>query len=738
MWLHSGFVLVHLCYLFVTLHGQDFNPLPLNQRDRATPGVVLPRSFTPRSVQEAFSRASEIISTRRSTITARRRPQDPMRNIPSARHQRFLASRPRSRRLEDVQERFEEATRVLLSEFNLTPEQILFGLQQTDLGAMLEGNDVQNCQNLFNFTCSRNGRFRTFDGTCNNLRHPSWGMASSCFQRLVEPDYADGTSEKRVARSGSALPSPRRVSLELHSHLDNPTDYVTHMFMAWGQFLDHDISLAPLSRVNNELIECCPVSDDDPPQCDPILIARDDPFYNAFGIDCLSNVRSTMCSTCSLGPRQQTNQVTSYIDASHIYGLSLNESMALRSNDGSGTMRFVTHPQGGELPPGSSIPNEDQCSFQDPNLDCFETGDQRANQHPALTSLHVLFLREHNRIARRLREINRNWDEERLYQESRRIVGALMQQITYNEYLSLVIGPERMEWFDLSLRRNGFTQYDDTVQATLANEFSTAAYRFGHSMINSFFPEITRGSVSGNRLRDMFQFPFGIYRGQLDGLCAGLVNSPSQKFDRHMVRDVTNHLYQPRGNESGLDLAALNVNRGRDHGIPSYTTLVEFCGGPRITSWNQLDRLFQRGIRPIFQRLYEDVRDIDLFSGGLAERPNQGAVIGPTFTCIMGIQFYHLKFGDRFFFEHGAQSGSFSSAQLREIKKVTLGKLMCQNSGIEEIQPNVMLYPSNRNAPTRCAELPEMDLNAWRQSSLYVYLANIPKEDGSERKLFFT
>ncbi|PRD22749.1 UNVERIFIED_CONTAM: pxn-1 [Trichonephila clavipes] len=214
-------------------------------------------------------------------------------------------------------------------------------------------------------------------------------------------------------------------------------------------------------------------------------------------------------------------------------------------------MRFVTHPQGGELPPGSSIPNEDQCSFQDPNLDCFETGrgsingistsiifmdlfsgDQRANQHPALTSLHVLFLREHNRIARRLREINSNWDEERLYQESRRIVGAIMQQITYNEYLPLVIGPERMEWFDLSLRRNGFTQYDETVQATLANEFSTAAYRFGHSMINSFFPEINRGSVSGSRLRDMFQYPFGIYRGQLDGLCAGLANSPSQKFDR--------------------------------------------------------------------------------------------------------------------------------------------------------------------------------------------------------------
>lgn len=107
-----------------------------------------------------------------------------------------------------------------------------------------------------------------------------------------------------------------------------------------------------------------------------------------------------------------------------------------------------------------------------------------------------------------------------------------MQMVTYNEYLPLVIGPERMEWFDLSLRRgNQFTQYDDTVQATLVNEFSTAAFRFGHSLINSFFRDI-RGSTNGGYLRDMFQFPFGLYRGQLEGIIGGLLDSPSQKFDR--------------------------------------------------------------------------------------------------------------------------------------------------------------------------------------------------------------
>ncbi|XP_071035495.1 chorion peroxidase [Parasteatoda tepidariorum] len=706
-----GFMIIQLC---VCVRGQSFNPRPLSERGRQTPAaVVLPRSLSPTSVQQAFSRAQEIISSRRSTLSGRRRTFDPRRNVPSARHQRFQGIQGRALQSENVQENFEEATRVLLNDYNLTPEQIMFGL--TDIRNMLPGNDVASCESQFNFTCNPNSRYRTFDGSCNNLRNPSWGMAAACFERLVDPDYADGTAAKRVSLSGSPLPPPRTISLEIHEHLDNPTDYVTHMFMVYGQFLDHDISLAPLSQgPNNQPLECCPVNEDDPPQCDPILLGSDDPFFGSLGIDCLSNVRSAMCSTCSLGPRQQTNQVTSYIDASHIYALNQNLSSALRNNDGSGTMRFENSREGGELLPPSANPNEDFCSFQDPNLNCFETGDQRSNQHPALTSMHTLFLREHNRIARSLRNLNRDWDGERIYQETRRILAAIMQMITYNEFLPLVIGPERMEWFDLNVQRTGYTQYDDTVQATLANEFSAAAFRFGHSMINSFFPQVSRGSnAAGDRLRDIFQFPFGLHRGELEGLISGTTQSPGQKFDRYMVRDVTNHLYQQRGNASGLDLASLNINRGRDHGVPGYTTLVEFCGGPQIRSWRQLDGLFQRGLRPLFQRLYEDVRDIDLFSGGMAERPNQGAVIGPTFTCIIGVQFYHLKYGDRFFFEHGGQAGSFTPAQLREIKKITLGKLICQNSNIDRIQARVMLYNSNRNPVVNCNDLPEMDLRAW-------------------------
>ena len=54
------------------------------------------------------------------------------------------------------------------------------------------------------------------------------------------------------------------------------------------------------------------------------------------------------------------------------------------------------------------------------------------------------------------------------------------------------------------------------------------------------------------------------------------------------------------------------------------------------------------------------VHDVDLFSAGLAEYPLPGAAVGPTFTCMIGIQMYNLKFGDRFWFEHRDQAGSFT------------------------------------------------------------------------------
>ena len=87
-------------------------------------------------------------------------------------------------------------------------------------------------------------------------------------------------------------------------------------------------------------------------------------------------------------------------------------------------------------------------------------------------------------------------------------------------------------------------------------------------------------------------------------------------------------------------------------------------------------------------------QDIDLFIAGSSEKVLPGAIVGPTFACIIGEQFRRIKEGDRFWYENPNQAGSFTPQQLAEIKKTTLSRVLCDNSNIEIMQPNAFLLPS--------------------------------------------
>lgn len=86
-----------------------------------------------------------------------------------------------------------------------------------------------------------------------------------------------------------------------------------------------------------------------------------------------------------------------------------------------------------------------------------------------------------------LQSFNPSWDDERVYQESRRIVGAEIQQITFNEFLPILLGQEYLQRFQLKPLEPGSEQethlYDSNINPSVTNEFATAAYRVGHSLI---------------------------------------------------------------------------------------------------------------------------------------------------------------------------------------------------------------------------------------------------------------
>lgn len=103
-------------------------------------------------------------------------------------------------------------------------------------------------------------------------------------------------------------------------------------------------------------------------------------------------------------------------------------------------------------------------------------------------SIHTIFLREHNRIAVELGHLNPHWEDELLFQETRRIVIAEYQHIIYNEWLPIIIGRSYMETFGILPLYNGYyTGYDSGVDGSVSNAFSTAAFRMGHTLVQGQF-----------------------------------------------------------------------------------------------------------------------------------------------------------------------------------------------------------------------------------------------------------
>lgn len=488
--------------------------------------------------------------------------------------------------------------------------------------------------------------FASIDGNGNNLENPDLGSSGVEFDRWVSNEYEDGLSE--AAHSDWA--SAREVSNIVNAspgEVEN-RDGLSDLTWLFGQFIDHDITLTG-EGTEHEVLD--------------ITVPTGDPFFDPFGTGeaTIGFSRSGYVEDTD-SVRQQFNEITAFIDGSVIYGSDQERADALRSFEGG---RLSTS-EGDLLPfneAGLANAGGDSANL-------FLAGDIRANENAALISMHTIWVREHNRVADRIAAENPQLNDEQIYQRARQFVTAELQAITYNEFLPAILGRNALP---------DYAGYDPNVNPNISNVFATAAYRFGHTMLSS---ELLRLNADGTEadeghlaLQDAFFNISAVTENGVDSILRGASAQVAQEVDPYLVDDVRNFLFGPPGS-GGFDLAALNIQRGRDHGLADYNQVRTELGLDPVTSFDQISS--DPEVQSRLEAAYGSVDNIDAWVGMLAEDHVRGGSLGITASTIIGEQFRAIRDGDRFYYEN-----IFEGRQLRDIENTTLADVIERNSGVD-------------------------------------------------------
>tara|TARA_R110002049_G_scaffold72490_7_gene187528 strand:- start:96593 stop:99271 length:2679 start_codon:yes stop_codon:yes gene_type:complete len=523
-----------------------------------------------------------------------------------------------------------------------------------DDGNDIGGNNDGENEDVF-------GEVREIDGTGNNLDAPALGATGTELLRLTTVEYADGIAEP----AGQNRPSAREVSNSVVAQTTTATNdrFLTDATWLFGQFIDHDIDLSESA---------------DPAESFDIEVPAGDIFFDPTGtgeavISLTRTLFDEATGTSADNPRQQVNEITSFIDGSVIYGSDAERAAALRTFQGG---RLATS-EGDLLPFNEAgLANAGGTSEA-----LFLAGDVRANENAALTAMHTLWVREHNFWAESLAADDPTLDDEQLYQAAKEIVTAELQAITYNEFLPALLGEEAI---------GEYSGYDSSVDPSIANVFSSAIYRFGHSMLSSELLRLENDGTTADEgnlsLQNAFFAPDEIRDNGIDSLLLGATAQVANEIDNQIVDDVRNFLFGPPGS-GGFDLASLNIQRGRDHGLADYNQTREDVGLERVTTFSEITSDTELAAK--LEELYGDVDNIDVWVGALAEDHVDGSSLGELATTVIADQFERIRDGDRFWYQN-----LFTGEQLSQIENTSLSDVIERNTSITGLRENVFFDSS--------------------------------------------
>lgn len=483
---------------------------------------------------------------------------------------------------------------------------------------------------------------RAISGWGNNLADPTLGTAGSVQRRVTDPVYADGLGAMVYGTDARVISN----AIGQQTTSGNAAG-LSAMFWQWGQFVDHDIVLTEGGGAFTPMFA---------PAGDPVFPAGAMiPFSrSAAGVD-------------GSGVNAYENHITAFLDGSGVYGSDATRAAALRTFTGG---RLAVDADGFMTRNTSGLDNANDGFL--PSETMFLAGDVRANEQAGLTAMHTVFVREHNRWADQLSAEHPVWSDERVYQTARAIVAAEIQSVTYNEWLPAMLGDAGPA---------AYSGYDSGVDAGISLEFSTAAFRFGHTMLNETLSRLNADGTTfagGDlTLHQNFFNPDSITGdGALDALVRGMAAQEAEELDTQVTGGVRNMLFGDPGN-GGMDLLAANIMRGRDHGIGSFNDVREAYGLGRLDDWADLTS--DADLSASLMSLYDSIDDVDAWVGLVAEDHLGGAIVGETLASVLTDQFTRLRDGDRFFYLNDPLLTPF----LDEIAGTTLGDILARNTGVD-------------------------------------------------------
>ena len=510
--------------------------------------------------------------------------------------------------------------------------------------------------------------YRSINGANNNISGSSktnWGAAGIMLFREMPAQY--GPTDPGGALGGVNRPSPRAIS---NAVIDEPvtqfnTRQLSTLVYQWGQFLDHDMSATPTGTT-----EYVPI----PLPGTEKIFTEAIPFYRS-AYQMTTDARGSQV-------RQQLNMITSFIDGSNVYGSDTKRATWLRTmrngklKTSSGNL-LPYNTRNGELSGAIDLNAPEMANDSDHHVKTFVAGDDRAAENPVLTSLHTLFVREHNRICDSLFRVGMRNDEQ-MYQIARKIVGAEIEAITYQEFLPA-----------LGIILQPYSGYKDNVRPDIMNSFATASYRLGHTMVsddvllvNNNCKEVGPGEME---LVDVFWNPQLTATYGIDIFIKGASSHDQYETDTRINDVLRNFLFVSASSpvRFGIDLGSLNIQRGRDHGLPDYNTARLFYTGTQARRFSDITSV--DSLADSLQVLYRSVNNVDLWIGILAEDHLPGKSVGRTLNAMLKSQFEKLRDGDFYFY----LNDPYLPNSIRDqVKRTKLSDIIRRNTGLSNIAAN--------------------------------------------------